>query len=122
VFETKKKILICVIVIALLIGSFLAGGFVKEKKQAGFRVQRCCTLISFAIDKAENEDLSDQSTMQALISNVYAAYEFCDDAHSAKQLHDLWNNLLSENDDAENVQLIILQELDAVLNDIKPAD
>ena len=61
----KKKILICLIVIALLTASFFAGGYVKEQKHIENRLQRCCTLISFAIDKAENESLSDQSTESA---------------------------------------------------------
>ena len=118
----KKKILICLIVIALLTASFFAGGYVKEQKHIENRLQRCCTLISFAIDKAENESLSDQSTMNALTSNVYAAYEFCDDTISAKQLHDLWNYLLHTTDNEEDVKFVTLQELNGVLKAFKLAD
>ena len=32
--------------------------------------------------------------MEALISNVYAAYQFCDQPHLSEQLYDLWNTLI----------------------------
>jgi len=60
------------------------------------RMRRCQTLITFAIDKAESEDLSYQDNMEALISNIYAAYQFCDDPSLSAQLHDLWNTLIFE--------------------------
>lgn len=42
----------------------------------------------------------DEDTMEALISNVYAAYEYCDDPYMASALHDLWNALIF---DGENI-------------------
>ena len=77
----------------------------------------------FAIDKAENGDLTDQGTMRGLISNVYAAYQFCDNSKSANQLHDLWNYLVFESDGSTAVGAeIALRELNAVLHSIKMTD
>lgn len=42
----------------------------------------------------------DEDTMEALISNIYAAYEYCDDPDMASALHDLWNALIF---DGENI-------------------
>ena len=118
----KKKVFSVLIVIALITASFFAGGYVKEQNHSENRLKRCCNLISFAIDKAENESLSDKSTMNALISNVYAAYELCDDAISSGQLHDLWNYLLHTTDNEEGIKQIVLQELNGVLKAFKALD
>ena len=42
--------------------------------------------------------MSDQDVMEALISNVYAAYEYCDEQYPAEVLHDLWNELIFAGD------------------------
>lgn len=84
-------------ILAMII-SFFAGNYLKEREYADKRVQYCNTLLSFAVDKAENEDLSDQNVMKALISNVYAAYGYCDKPDLSSQLHDLWNMLIFEGD------------------------
>lgn len=123
--KNRKTIigLISVIVCLLLVASFFAGSYWREKKQSDVRLQRCCHFISFAIDKAENDDLSDSSTVKALISNVYAAYESCDDEIPKEQLHQLWNLLVHATDGGEDdIRLIALNELNAVLKCIKPAD
>ena len=91
-----------------------------QQRNSAVRIERCCTLILFAIDKAENGDLADQGTMKALISNVYAAYQFCDDTTLANQLHDLWNFLIFESDDSlDFVKEISLIELNDILRAIK---
>ena len=36
--------------------------------------------------------------MEAVISNVYAAYQFCDNPNVSNLLHDLWNELIFEGD------------------------
>ena len=116
----KKKTFSYLIVVVLLAASFFAGSYVKEQERNHDRSQRCCTLVSFEIDKAENENLADQGTMKALISNVYAAYELCDDVTLADQLHDLWNYLIFEGEnDIDTSKKIILNELNAVLRSIK---
>lgn len=90
-----KPMISVVFIISILI-SYLVGSYMKEQEMQENRIQQCNTLISFAIDKAENQELSDQDIMEALISNVYAAYQFCDDSTAAAQLHELWNELIFE--------------------------
>ena len=91
---TKILILIAFIIVAGT--SFMAGSYIKEQEYLDGREERCKTLITFAIDKAENQDLSDPDIMEALISNVYAAYQVCDESTVAAQLHELWNALIIE--------------------------
>ena len=118
--KRNRKILLGILIIALLIASFFAGRYMTELRNSRVRAERCRTLIVFAIDKVENGDLTDQGTMRALISNVYAAYQFCDDTISADQLHDLWNYLIFEGDsNIDATKEIILQELNGVLQSIK---
>lgn len=116
--KTDKKVFIIIIIIMVI--SFIAGRYVTQVGNANVRSERCCTLIGFAIDKAENGDLADQGTMRAVISNVYAAYQFCDDSKVASQLHDLWNFLIFESDgNLENAKEIALIELNDALRAIK---
>ncbi len=120
---TSKKVLISIILIVIIVASFFAGRYVTQVENTNIRSGRCCTLISFAIDKAENGDLADQGTMRALISNVYAAYQFCDNTTVANQLHDLWNFLIFESDgNLENAKEIALIELNDALRAIKVND
>ena len=112
-----------IIIIIVMVASFFAGRNVTQVENSNTRSERCCTLIGFAIDKAENEDLADQGIMRALISNVYAAYQFCDNSVVANQLHDLWNYLVFVNDDdSESVKEITLIELNDALRAIKTSD
>ena len=122
--NTNKKVFISVIIIIIvMVASFFAGRNVTQVENSNTRSERCCTLIGFAIDKAENEDLADQGIMRALISNVYAAYQFCDNSVVANQLHDLWNYLVFVNDDdSESVKEIALIELNDALRAIKTSD
>ena len=118
--KTSKKVLISIILMAVIVASFFAGRYVAQVENTHARSQRCCTLISFAIDKAENGDLADPGTMRAMISNVYAAYQSCDDAKLANQLHSLWNFLIfKSDDDLENAKEIALIELNGALRAIK---
>lgn len=92
-----KKIIKAVIFLSFLVAigvSFFVGRHTKQQEYLDNRLQNCHTLISFAIDKAENQDISDSNIMEALISNVYAAYQFCDQPHLSEQLYDLWNTLI----------------------------
>lgn len=92
------KIFILMTFIIAIGGSFLAGSYIKEKEHIDSRVQRCNRLISFAIDKVENRDLSDNGVMEALISDIYAAHEFCNNPDLSAQLNDLWNSLICKGD------------------------
>ena len=119
----RYKIVVAIVIIALTIASFFIGSYVKEKQNENSRIERCITLIVFAIDKAEDEDLTDQGVMRALISNVYAAYQFCDNSIVANQLHDLWNYLIFESDNnIDAAKEIALRELNSALQSIKMAD
>ena len=69
--------------------------------------------------EVENGDLSDQDTIEALISNIYAAYEFCDEPISKNQLHDLWNYMIFEYDNNQSGKDILSQELNSISNAIK---
>lgn len=111
--------LIGVIVCLLLVASFFVGSHVKEQQQLDARIQRCRTFITFALDKAGNEDFTDQSAMKALASNIYAAYQYCDDVKEAELLHDLWNYVLLYSDDS-GAKEIVLQELREALNTYYP--
>ena len=121
--KTSKKVFISIILIVSIVASFFAGRYVTKVESTNTRSWRCCTLINFAIDKAENGDLADQGTMRALISNVYAAYQFCDNTTVAIQLHDLWNFLIFESDgNLENAKEIASIELNDALRAIKVSD
>ena len=80
----------------LLMGAgFAAGRYTAGQEALQSRQQRCRTLIAFAIDKAESDGMRDPDTREALVSNLYAAYQFCD-GPAAGQLHDMWNTLIFE--------------------------
>ena len=118
--KTSKKVFISMMLIVIIVASFFTGKYVTQVENTHTRNGRCSTLIGFAIDKAENGDLADQGTMETLISNVYAAYQFCDHTTVANQLHDLWNFLIFESDgNVENVKEIALIELNDALRAIK---
>ena len=121
--KMRKKVLFSVILIVIIVGSFFVGRYVTQAENTNTRIARCSTLIGLAIDKAENESLADNGTMRALISNVYAAYQFCDDSVVANQLHDLWNFLIFESDgNLENAKDIALTELNDALRAVKASD
>lgn len=117
-----KKLLIGIAVAILMIASVLAGSYIKEQEYNNSRKERCGILVSFALDKAENGDITDPDVMKALISNVYAAYEFCDNPLLSEQLHDLWNILIFESDNNEGIRDIALHELTSILKTIRSAD
>lgn len=123
IMKTNRKIFIGMMIIILIVASFFIGCYITEQKHNDARLERCNTLILFAIDKAENGDLEEQDTMNALISNIYAAYQFCGDTEPANQLHDLWNYLIFEdNTCADDIKDIVLIELNDVLRSIKTTD
>ena len=112
--KAHRNIFIGIAFIVLMVVAFLVGSFMREQEYTRDRKEHCVTLVSFALNKLENEDISDQNVMEAMISNVYAAYQFCDDPILAMQLHDLWNALIRESD--VGIRDIALQELQSILN------
>ena len=98
-----KKFSRAAIVIAAFIAisaiSVFAGSHIKEKDYLNSRTQRCTELISFAIDKIE------------VISNVYAAYQFCDNPNVSNLLHDLWNELIFEGESSVDSKDVLVAQL-----------
>lgn len=118
--KTSKKVIISILIIVAIVISFFAGRYVTQVENTNTRKAQCSTLIGFAIDKTENGDLADQGTMRALISNVYAAYQCCDNPTAANQLHDLWNFLIFESDgNLESAKDVALHELNDALRAVK---
>ena len=121
--RTSKKVngitFLGLMVVAAIVVAFLMGRYTAKSEYAINRENRCRNLITFAVDKAENYDLTDVGVMDALISNVYAAYEYCDTLAVAERLHDLWNRLLFDKEnftgkeDLVKELNIILEMLDA---------
>lgn len=120
--KKATKLVISLVFIICVAASFFAGSYLKEQAHTNSRMQRCQTLITFAIDKSENEDLSYQDNMEALISNVYAAYQFCDDPHLAAQLHDLWNTLIFEGEDYWGKENALAAQLRTILETLQATD
>lgn len=117
--KSNKNLFFGIVIVGLIIASYFTGSFVKEQAYNQSRLQRCNTLISFALDKVENADLSDEDIMEALISNIYAAYEFCDDSIVKQQLHGLWNDLIFENKKGVVIRDQILNELTTISKQLK---
>ena len=113
------KILILIAFIIVSGTSFMAGSYIKEQEYLDGREERCKTLIIFAIDKAENQDLSDPDIMEALISNVYAAYQVCDESTVAAQLHELWNGLIFEGESYVDNEDSLIEQLNNIAEMIR---
>ena len=121
--KKRNMIIVALLIIVLIVASFFLGSYSAEQKAGDARLERCKTFIKFAIDKAENGDLTDEGTMRGLVSNIYAAYQFCGDNKSANQLHDLWNYLIFEsNSNTDRAKEIALRELNTILYSIKVSD
>lgn len=96
-----KKAAAAIIFILAVCISFFAGQYLSGKKQTEARAEKCHTMMTFAVDKLDEMSGGyDGDTMEAMISNIYAAYEYCDDPYMASALHDLWNALIF---DGENI-------------------
>ena len=117
-----SKLVISIVFIMAAAAAFFAGSHLREQAHTETRIQRCQTPLTFAIDKAETEDLADQDIMEALISNVYAAYQFCDDPHSAAQLHELWNDLMLDGERYIGREDTLTAQLQTILETMRAAD
>ena len=98
----KNRAIIVSLFIICIFASFFAGKSLSEKKYIKNREQQCKTQIVFAIDKIEDlKEEYNNDDMEAIISNIYAAYEYCDNGTLSSSLHDLWNALIF---DGENIK------------------
>lgn len=104
----KKAVLAVVFIIALGL-SFFAGSKYREGREESARAEKCSSLMVLAADKADAlSDKYEDDTMEALISNIYAACQYCDDTELAAALHELWNALIfdGKNISGNEVELI----------------
>lgn len=106
--------------VAAIAISFFAGVKTKEKMEQEYRAQQCRTLLSFAIDKTANQDLSDPDVVEALCSNVYAAYQFCDTPALADQLHTIWNHLVFADDSFPAQNQLLTDQLTNISEQLLP--
>lgn len=88
------KVGIILAVLAGVTSSFLLGKYVSTQEYLLSRQQRCLRLLGFAIDKIETENLEEEDIQKAVTSNIYAAYDYCDDPDMSMQLHEIWNTLV----------------------------
>lgn len=92
-----KKTLIALLVLAALCLSFFAGTYTARREHTQNKEAAYETMLRFAVSKLEKERLSD-GFLEALCSNIYAAYCYCDDAQMTSALHLLWNALVFDGD------------------------
>ena len=98
--KVKKLFIVGALIVSICLSAF-AGHYVSNQNSLKDRGIARQTLISFAISKVEGlKNGYDADTMEALISNVYAAVQFTDDGDLYTALHDLWNALIF---DGENI-------------------
>ena len=96
----KKGLIAVICVVSVLVG-YMFGVRSSEERYARESQQMTNTYISFSI--GELEDLKkgyDEDTMEALISNIYAAKSKTPNPSLNSALHDLWNALIF---DGENI-------------------
>lgn len=113
--KSTQAVLAMVFAAALLL-AFWAGSTLKETEQRNARRQRCQVLLSFAVDKLDNQDLSEQGIKEALVSDLYAAYEYCDSPELAAEIHRVWNTLVFDSLEDTNSLSAYLKTLSDALN------
>ena len=112
-----RVVLVCGMSAIILI---LAGIGLEKINERMNRIHHCNILISFAMDKIENENLSEPDIVESLISNVYAAYQFCDKPELSEKLHSIWNTLIfhegyaADNTEILQRQLMEIQEMNTL--------
>lgn len=116
-----KKGLIAVAAVVALCLSFFAGNYMSNREMVQRREQECHGQMAFAIDKLEDLKAQyDPDTMEAAISNIYAAYNSADDGALASALHELWNALIFDGENIDGKEDELIQALgDADAEQIK---
>ncbi len=109
------KLLLAALALAALAGAFYAGRYIEAQEQTAKENARCRQYILFAMDKAQNKDLSDDMVMEALISNVYAAHESCRDVEMSAELSDLWNTLMLRGEEILGHEEMLVRHLRGIL-------
>ena len=112
-----RVVLVCGMSAIILI---MAGIGLEKTNERMNRIHHCNIFISFAMDKIENENLSEPDIVESLISNVYAAYQFCDKPELSEKLHSIWNTLIfhegyaADNTEILKRQLTEIQEMNTL--------
>ena len=108
-----KKFLMAVMLIAAVCLGFFAGISFSHYQQAENRAERVHTFLSLSVDKLEDlQQQYDSDVMEALISDVYAAYQSCDEKEAlAPALHELWNALIFDGDNLTGQEEALIQAL-----------
>jgi hypothetical protein len=92
--KVKKLLIAGALIVSLCLSAF-AGHYISEQNTLKDRDNKSRTLIKLAIAKVEDlKNGYDADTMEALISNVYAAVQFTDNGELYSALHELWNALI----------------------------
>lgn len=96
-----KKLLVVGVLIVSICLSVFAGYYISNKNNLKDKEIARQALITFAVSKIDDLKIEyDADTMEALISNIYAAIQFTDDGELSTALHELWNALIF---DGENI-------------------
>ena len=107
-----KKGFLILAFLAVICVSFWAGNDYSNQNHLQDRAQRCSAMLVFAVDKLEDLQLQyDADSMEALISNIYAASEFCDTGELSAALHDLWNALISDGENLGGMETDLITAL-----------
>ena len=112
----RRKAIILFLAWAVTVGlGFYAGTAVEERAQRERQAERCRTLLVLAADKAETLRSSGEAgTLEALISNVYAARDCAGSAGEgelASALDELWNALIFDGEHLPGQEAALAQAL-----------
>lgn len=113
----KRTAIVLVLTVLLTVtAAFSVGYHVREQKQPEYDVQACQTLLSLAAQKVQSDDISNPDTMEALVSNVYAAWSHCPDPNAQRKLYDLWNTLIFSYEDYAAQPELVMERLTEIRN------
>ncbi len=114
----KKSIVIALVLtfIVCIAAAFSVGYHDRAQKQPEYDAQACQTLLSLAAQKIKYDDISNPDTMEALVSNVYAAWSHCPDPDAQSKLHDLWNALIFSYEDYAAQPELVMERLTEIRN------
>lgn len=108
-----KQLLIAGLFIVSICASALVGHYISKQSTLKERAHTTQTFISFSIGKLEDLKKGyDADTTEALISDVYAAMQFTDDAALASALHELWNALIFDGENIVGREDILIKALE----------
>ena len=112
----RRKAVFLLLAWAVTVGlGFYAGTAAEERAQRERQAERCRTLLVLAADKAETLRSSNEvGTLEALISNIYAARDRAGSAGEgelASALDELWNALIFDGEHLPGQEAALAQAL-----------